>query len=61
MQEMHMKSAGLAHAGLKSGTNALGRVPRGWIVLGAASMSWAIFVAIGAAGTQLFTMIASHL
>jgi hypothetical protein len=58
---MHMKNVDLAHAHFDTKTNAAGRVPRGWIVLGAALMSWLVFIGAGTAGTQIFLMIASHL
>ena len=56
-----MKNVQLAHSNLKPKTDALDRLPRGLVVLGAAMMSWLVFIGVGTAGTQIFIMIASHL
>ena len=56
-----MKNVQLAHSDFKTKADALERLPRGLVVLGAALMSWLVFIGIGTAGTQIFMMIASHL
>jgi hypothetical protein len=56
-----MKHALTAHGGHKAAMRSLARIPRGWIVIGAALMSWVILVGLGTAGTQLFLFVASHI
>lgn len=56
-----MKNVDMAHAPSESEVRLAGRVPRGWVVIGAALASWLVLVGVGTACTQVFMMIASHL
>jgi hypothetical protein len=46
---------------VESYTGSSRSIPRGWIILGAMTVSWAVLLALWFAGAQLFSLISASL